>query len=617
MCGIAGLITKNSKSADEVLESMLQAMAFRGPDGEGSCSIAYRDWKILLGHRRLSILDITGGKQPMQIDGHWITFNGEIYNYLDLKRELVQEGVTFRTSSDTEILLQWLIHRGEAGISAVDGMFAFAWWNHKDSSLILARDRIGIKPLYYFHDKELGFSFSSNLFSLRKDSRIPFKISSPQLQTYFYLGYSGKDESILDHVKKIRPGTFLRWSSTGEIETKTFWRYKRETIASRSESEWLELLDSTLAEAVKKSLASDVPVGLFLSGGTDSTLLAHYANKVSESGVRSFHISYQEKSFDESKYAKAVAAHYGIPFEMDILTAKELLENIDSALDSLDEPISDHSMLPTFFLCKLAARRGKVFLGGDGGDELFGGYASYRASDFAKIVNLFPKFTRTHLVQPLVNSLPSSDRYLSFDWKAKRFFNRWNEDPRLRHLGWMGISDPGVASSAMKGPIDVLPLEKYVQNLDEDPSLGMNVDLHTYLPEYVLAKLDRASMRCSLEVRPPLLSNSVIQLSAQLPDSFKVRGGETKYLLKKLAAMHLPGQLVYRPKQGFTVPLTLWTRTALSNRIGGIMRSSPVWDYGLNRENWNHFWQEHQNRKGSYAGLFWSLIVLDHWLRKQ
>lgn len=594
---------------------MLRTMEYRGPDGQGIAEIPIPGWNLSFGHRRLSILDISGGKQPMSHGSHWITFNGEIYNYLDLKSELLKIGVKFTTTSDTEVLLQWLIHKGEDGIQDLDGMFSFAWWNPNRSNLILARDRMGIKPLYYFHSPK-GFTFSSNLESLRKDPRVPFQISPSSLQTFFFVGYAGRKESILEGVQKVLPGHYLRWNTDGKLEEKCYWKFENQFQDNTTESQWLERLDSTLSSSVEKSLASDVPVGLFLSGGTDSTLLAHYARKKNKKDLQAFHISFEEKSFDESAYAKAVAKHFGIPFQMETLSKGELLDHIDSALDSLDEPVSDHSMLPTYFLCKMAAKRGKVFLGGDGGDELFGGYASYKVLPFANTLDALPSLLRTHLLQPLVNALPSSDRYLSFEWKAKRFLNRWNSDSRLRHLGWMGISDPSLAKLAVKNPQNSLPIESFVQSLNQDFSLGMLVDLQTYLPEYVLTKLDKASMKCSLEIRPPMLSNPMVHLASQIPPQWKVRRGETKYLLKKLAAKHLPHSLVYRPKQGFTVPLTLWTRTTLSSRVNAIFRSSPVWDAGLDISHWKRFWNEHQNRRGNYAGLIWALVVFDHWLRK-
>ncbi len=594
---------------------MLRTMEFRGPDGEGMAEVSLPGWNLSLGHRRLSIIDLAGGTQPMSHNGHWITFNGEIYNYLSLRSELQKAGVEFSTTSDTEVLLKWLIHKGEAGIQDLDGMFSFGWWNPKESCFLLARDRMGVKPLYYYHSAQ-GLSFSSNLESLRKDSRVPFQVSPSSLQTFFFVGYSGRKESILSHVQKVVPGNYIKWTTNGKIEEKTYWKYQTQFQESVEEEEWLERLEKTLSLAVENSLASDVPLGLFLSGGTDSTLLAHYAKKQSKSNLTAFHISFEEKSFDESSYAKAVAKHFGIPFEMETLSKEELLQNIDSALDSLDEPISDHSMLPTYFLCKMAAKRGKVFLGGDGGDELFGGYASYKVLPAAKLLDTLPSSIRTHLLQPLVNALPSSDQYLSFEWKAKRFLNRWNLDARVRHLGWMGIADPSMANLAVKNAESSLPIESFVKSLDQDYSLGMLVDIHTYLPEYVLTKLDKASMKCSLEVRPPLLSNAVVELSSQIPSRWKVRGGETKYLLKKLAAKHLPAPLVYRPKQGFSVPLTLWTRTTLSQRVNRIFENSPVWDSGLERSHWTTFWQQHQNRKGNYSNIIWALVVYDHWLRK-
>jgi asparagine synthase (glutamine-hydrolysing) len=617
MCGIAGYIAKQKQSSPKVMERMLQAMEFRGPDGQSACQIDFADWRLELGHRRLSIIDLANGKQPMAHEGHWLTFNGEIYNYLDLRKKLQQAGFSFATTSDTEILLKWLVFRGEDGLSEIDGMFAFAWWNPQNSSLLIARDRMGVKPLYYFHDSAGGLSFSSNLQSLRQDPRISKKIGSAELQTYFYLGYPGKDQGLLRDTKKLPPGFFLRWTPDGRVTLQSYWQQKRKIDDSLKESDWLDLLDATFTQAVKKSLASDVPLGLFLSGGTDSALLSYYTKKVAKTDVQALHVSFQEDSFDESRYAKAVAAHFQIPFELDTLTADEMLKNLDEALDSADEPVADHSLLPTYFLCKLAKKRGKVFLGGDGGDELFGGYASYRALGIAETMDTFlPKWVRTGLIQPAVNLLPSSDRYLSFDWKAKRFFNRWQANPKLRHLGWMGIADGNLAKLAVRSPVDILPVENYVLGLEQDLALGMGVDQFTYLPEYVLTKLDRASMKCSVEVRPPFLSNSVIDLAGRIPDELKLKGGETKYLLKKLARRVLPEELVYRPKQGFSVPLTLWTRTALKNRIDEIFRESPVWDLELDRKHWEGFWSQHQARRGSFAGMFWSLIVLDRWARK-
>lgn len=619
MCGIAGFVSQASSDHEPVLRRMTDRMRRRGPDGSGHwISPSAQGWTAALGHRRLSIIDIEGGAQPLGNESGrvQVTFNGEIFNFLDLRRELESKGACFRTRSDTEVLLKHLEEHGTEGLSRLNGMFAFGIWNQDGRELILARDRVGIKPLYYSRLPDGGIAFASELSALIQHSEISRKISQEALAGYFFSDYVHAPESILEGVYKLEPGHFLRWHDGKLSDPTPFWKLEiseTKTSLNRAVSELQDLLE----RSVERQLIADVPVGIFLSGGIDSSVVAALARKKAGASVRTFSIAFEDKDFDESPYARQVARHLGTDHHEEKLSEANLLESLDSALDCLDEPNADPSILPTYLLSRLTVKSVKVALGGDGGDELFAGYPTYKAHRYAKLYEKIPETVRKNLIAEAVSRLPVNLGYQSFEWKAKRFALRWDQDPFRRHLRWMSATDLPDLARALGNEKDpwVLWGLRVPESVDSLNRL-LALDFQTYLPGSVLSKVDRASMANSLEVRPPFLDNEVIRWAFALSSDLKLNRDVSKYVLKTMARKLLPTEIVDRPKKGFAIPLGRWLRGPLSPRLDRVLRDSPVWNH-MNRGIFGQWAQEHRSGQADRSKPLWSLLVLDHWMRKE
>ncbi|MEM7012896.1 MAG: asparagine synthase (glutamine-hydrolyzing), partial [Verrucomicrobiota bacterium] len=437
MCGIAGFVGARDDGED-VLRRMLQKLRRRGPDGEG---IEIFDNEAFLGHRRLSIIDLEGGRQPMsnEDDSLWLTFNGEIFNFQELTQQLQKKGHQFKTQSDSEVILHLYEEFGPAGFEQLNGMFAFALWDRKNKELILARDRFGIKPLYYAKTPK-GIVFASELTALAAHPDVCRDISTIDLKSYFFSDYIIGPSTILSGVNKLLPGQYL----DGSGEPRYYWEPNSLLTEPKfqSESDWIEETRASLETAVKRQLVADVPVGAFLSGGIDSSVITCMAAK--HGPIQTFSIGFEQKSFDESPWAKDVADQIGSEHHEQIVDQQLLLDSIDDALDSLDEPLGDSSILPTYLVSKFASERVKVVIGGDGGDELFAGYPTYIAHKLSWIYAAAPKWMRTHLIERVIRSLPAKTSYMSLEWKLKRFASDNTVDRCLLvHSGTSFVSADG------------------------------------------------------------------------------------------------------------------------------------------------------------------------------
>jgi asparagine synthase (glutamine-hydrolysing) len=598
----------------------------RGPDGEGSWLAAREGWQVALGHRRLSIIDLEGGRQPLgNEDGTvQITFNGEIYDFSRLRAGLEARGHRFATRSDTEVIVHHWEERGPKGLSELNGMFAFAIWDQKDGSLTLARDRVGIKPLFYAPLADGGLAFASELTALLELAETPRRLDRESLGSYFFVDYVPPVRSLVSGVRKLEPGTWLRWKDGKLEEPARFWRLgdaRAKPLAGGDSAHLARELEERAAEAVRRQLVADVPVGIFLSGGIDSSSVAALAQRQLRQPVRTFSIAFEDPAFDESSYARQVARHLRSDHTEETLSEAILLDTVDAALGSLDEPVADPSIVPTYLLSRLAARHVKVALGGDGGDELWAGYPTYRAHVFARLYGAVPESLREGVIAPLVSRLPVADRYQSFEWKAKRFTGRWASEPSRRHLRWMSNTDlPDLANlvPALAGnppPLGTAPL------FESDVINSMlALDFRTYLPGSVLAKVDRASMAHGLEVRPPLLDNELVDWAFSLPSRVKLHGTTGKYLLKKAVRGLLPAEVVDRPKKGFAIPLASWLRGPLAPLVEAALRDSPLWASGeppLGRECLDAWWTEHRERRRDRSRGLWALVVLDRWMKRE
>ncbi|HLK92762.1 MAG TPA: asparagine synthase (glutamine-hydrolyzing) [Polyangia bacterium] len=620
MCGIAGFVARQADPA--ALPRMLRQIAHRGPDGEGSWRGTAGPFTVALGHRRLAIIDVEGGVQPMANEGGSvvISYNGEVYNFQALRPALERDGHSFRTRSDTEVILHHIEQHGEAGVAALDGMFAFAVWDAGRERLLLARDRAGIKPLYYAELPGGGLVFASELTALLAHGGVDAALGGEGLASYFFSDYVHAPHTITRAVKKLPPGHTLCWER-GQLQApRPFWQVPATGPApAESEASLGARLWTAIERSVEAQLVSDVPVGIFLSGGIDSSLVA--AAAVHRAGARgkAFSIGFEDGTFDESSYARMVAEKLGVEHVTETLREENLLEVVDLALDKLDEPLADPSFIPTFLLSRLAARHVKVVVGGDGGDELWGGYPTYRAHKLAAVYGALPGWFRRGVVERAVARLPIDDRYQSLEWKLRRFTGRWDDARVTRHLRWMSTVDLPELGAAIPGARGLRPatLDARLPETDDWLNQILALDFTTYMSGSVLTKVDRASMAHGLEVRPPLLDDALVDLAFRLPSRFKVRGRIGKVLLKRAARGQIPDAVIDRPKKGFAIPLAAWLHGPLAPRLDAVLAESPLWDSGLlDRATFATWRDEHRGRQRDRSKPLWALYVLDRWLRR-
>jgi asparagine synthase (glutamine-hydrolysing) len=627
MCGIAGFIAREADPA--ALPRMLRQIAHRGPDGEGIWESAAGGagggaWRVALGHRRLAIIDVEGGVQPMgNEDGTVvITYNGEVYNFQALRAALEPRGHRFRTRSDTETIVHHYEQHGTGGVAALDGMFAFAIWDGGAERLMLARDRAGIKPLYYAELPSGGLVFASELTALLAHGGVDRALGAEGLASYFFSDYVQPPHTIVGAVKKLPPGHTLVWER-GRLEApRPFWQVPASGPApAESDDTLARQLWEGIERSVEAQLISDVPVGIFLSGGIDSSLVA--AAAVRRAGnrdrMKAFSIGFEDGTFDESNYARMVAEQLGVEHVTETLGEKNLLDVVDLALDKLDEPLADPSFIPTFLLAQLAAKHVKVVIGGDGGDELWGGYPTYRAHKLAAVYGVLPGWFRRGVVERAVAALPVDDRYQSLEWKLRRFTGRWDDARVARHLRWMSTIDLPELATAVPAARGLLPatLGTRLPQTDDWLNQILALDFSTYMSGSVLTKVDRASMAHGLEVRPPLLDDALVDFAFSLPSRFKLRGRRGKYLLKQAARGQIPDAIIDRPKKGFAIPLAAWLRGPLAGRLDAVIAESPLWDLGLVDQGVFAGWQaQHRARKADRSKPLWALYVLDRWLRR-
>ncbi len=557
MCGICGIASPVGAPDLERLAAMSAALVHRGPDSAGE----HADGPVAIAARRLSIIDLAGGDQPIaNEDGSCVVVqNGEIYNYPELRRELEREGHVFATHSDTEVLVHLYEQHGPEFARRLRGMFAVAIWDARVRRLVLARDRYGIKPLYYRHSAG-ELAFASELRALPRG-----EIDLDALEAFLAFNSIPAPYSIFRDVRKLPAGHLLVWEEDGHVQ---LTRYARpgpvpvEELRTDDEAELLEELRARLRDSVRAHLLADVPVGVLLSGGVDSAALAALAAQETAEPVHTFTVGFAERSFDERGDARRVAERYGTDHH-ELLLRPDPTLLLPALADAFDEPFADSSALPTYLVSQLAAEHVKVALSGEGGDELFGGYYTYTADLLADRVAPLAR-----LVRPLVERLPTSTSKASFDYRAKRFVRSAHLPPLERHHGWKEIFAPDVRAevtgrSAAFDPVDVYRA-RYRETAGADGLARLqDVDFGVYLVDDLLVKTDRASMAHSLEARVPFLDPAVTSLAFSLPPEHKVRGFSKKVLLRKAVAPLLPHEVVHGRKRGFSIPAALWLRGEL------------------------------------------------------
>jgi asparagine synthase (glutamine-hydrolysing) len=553
MCGICGVVSANGSVDPERVARMSATLVHRGPDSAGELA----DGPAALAARRLSIIDLETGDQPIaNEDGTLhVVQNGEIYNYRELRRELERAGHSFRTHGDTEVLLHLYEQHGTGFAERLRGMFAVAIWDAPHRRLVLARDRFGIKPLYY-RDVDGELAFASELRALPRG-----EIDLDALEAFLAFNSIPAPLTIFREVRKLPAGHVLVWEE-GTVRLERFARPAPLPERDDEEAELVEELRSRLRDSVRAHLVSDVPVGVLLSGGVDSALLAALAAEETAEPLRTFSIGFEERSFDELADARSVAERYGTRH-------RELVLRPDAALllpalaEAFDEPFADSSALPTYLVSELAASDVKVALSGEGGDELFGGYYTYAADLLAERVGGLARIAR-----PVVERLPTSTAKASFDYRAKRFVRAAHLPPLERHHGWKEIFSPGLRAEltgrrSVFDPVDLLRV-RYEETRGADELARLqDVDLGVYLVDDLLVKTDRASMAHSLEARVPYLDTVVTNLALALPTRHKVRRFAKKVLLRKAAEPLLPREIVHGKKRGFSIPAAAWLRGEL------------------------------------------------------
>jgi asparagine synthase (glutamine-hydrolysing) len=630
MCGIVGFLT--SKTADipeaKTLRTMRDILHHRGPDDSGEYirPIDERGPFIFFGHRRLSIIDLSGGHQPISNEDKtvWVIFNGEIYNFIELKMDLEKRGHRFETNSDTEVIVHAYEEFGEECFQLFNGMFAIALWDESRKKLLLARDRLGKKPLYYGFING-GLLFASELKALMAYPNFPRKVDSLSFMKYLFLEYVPAPHTIFKDAMKLPPASYLVWTKNG-VEIKNYWSpfHLEDREKYHSEEEILERTVFLLKQSVKRRLISDVPLGVFLSGGIDSSTITAFAEQEGPGKVKTFSIGFEDPSFDESKYAFLVSQHLGTDHYEKRMTATDLLNIVPHLPDILDEPMADASILPTYLLSKFTREHVKVALGGDGGDELFAGYPTYLAHRWARPYERF--LGPIHpFIRFLGNLLPVSDNNISFDFKVKKFLSGIGYPEGIRNALWLGsFSFPelkNIVSADVASLFDPARLAEEISSyerefpLDDQMGLPQYLDLKLYLQEDILVKVDRASMACSLEIRAPFLDHEFVEFVVGLPTKLKLRGLTSKYILKKAMTKILPQEVIARKKKGFGVPIAKWAKGSLKalfedllspDRIKGGGFLSPEYVTTLLKD---HLANRQDNRKQLWTLLVWQLWV--------
>ena len=570
MCGIAGFAGAGDRNC---LATMTAVLAHRGPDGQGL--YVDPDRPVFLGHRRLAILDIAGGAQPMwnEDDSVAVIFNGEIYNHVELRRELVARGHKFASDhSDTEVLVHGYEEWGSGLVSRLNGMFAFAVYDAPRRRLFFARDRLGKKPLYYSAGPGL-FAFASELGALLRHPGIGRSVDKRSLQKLFAYGFIPAPRSLYEGIHRLPAGHHMthHLDGSGRVEVERYWQFTidpAQHLPKNPEAEWGEELRHLLSRAVQRRLMSDVPLGIFLSGGIDSSAVLAFATAHLPAGqIRTFSIGFHEPSFDESSYARAVARHFGSDHNEEMLGIDRARELVPAVLARLDEPFADPSIVPTCLLCGFARKSITVALGGDGGDELFAGYDPFKALAIARLYNrVVPSWMRGG-IRRLADWLPVSEGNMSLDFRIKRGLRGASFPPALWNPVWLGPLDPAEIEGLFDEPVRAEDLYEEALRAWESSAADNDVDrtlefyTRFYLQDDILAKADRASMMSSLEVRSPFLDDDLVDFARRIPHQFKYRHGQTKYLLKAALRGVVPDAVLERRKKGFGIPLTGWLRT--------------------------------------------------------
>jgi asparagine synthase (glutamine-hydrolysing) len=619
MCGIAGIAARDGAPVDEgLLRAMTGVIAHRGPDGEGF----FRRGGVGLGHRRLAIIDLATGDQPMESDDGSVclVFNGEIYNFLELRRELEGRGHRFRTASDTEVILQAYEAYGVECLGHLRGMFAFALWDGRRRRLLLARDRVGIKPLHYAWDGR-RLHFASEIKAILEDPRVPRELDWDAFRDYLVFHYIPSPRTIFRSIRKLPPASYLLLDlDRGEPEIHRYWDLRFAPEEDRSAAEWVEGLRWHLRDAVRSHMVSDVPIGAFLSGGVDSASVVALMAQASPTPIRTFSIGFDETDFDELAYARQVAQRYGTD-HCEFVVKPDALEVLPRLAWQLDEPFADSSVLPTYYVAKITREHVTVALSGDGGDEGFAGYRRYaRAERLHDRLDRLPGALARPLLRLAAALLPPGIRgqgYLDLlgSGPLDRYF-RMMTNQRTETLRQLLTAE---ARSRVATEVDASWFHHLAAegNAPDYVSTLQYLDVRSYLPEDILTKVDRTSMLVSLEARVPLLDHVLMEYVATIPSSLKLDRGQGKAIFKRAMAADLPDEILNRPKMGFGVPLAAWFRRELADYTRETLLSRQARHRGLFAPAAvEALLTAHGHGRRDRSAQIWALLSFEQWARQ-
>ncbi|MGH8170967.1 MAG: asparagine synthase (glutamine-hydrolyzing) [Steroidobacteraceae bacterium] len=617
MCGIAGVVTRGSTPPRELIGAMCNAMRHRGPDGEG----LHLEPGVGLGMRRLAVLDLVSGDQPVANEAGTIhaVFNGEIYNYRELRAELAAKGHRFRGTGDSEVIPRLYEEHGIAFLSRLNGMFAIALWDGELKRLVLARDRMGIKPLYYSaHGGSVWFASEVKcILAAGGSARAIDPLGVDQLLTF---EYTASPTTLFEDVRKLPPGGWLTVSG-GKLHQGRFWSLPASQPAPVTDVEELTgRVRETLLTAVRRQLASDVPLGAFLSGGIDSSILVAAMREVSPSPPLTFSIGFGDPTYSELRYARAVAEHCGTRHHEEVLTP-DYLSVLPEVISQLDQPIADFSVFPTLLVARMARRRVTVALGGDGGDELFGGYDTYRADRLSgRLLDWQPAPLRS-AAEWLARGLPLGKGKRGLANQLRRFLEGARLPSDWQHLRWMiFLHDEqrmrlytSEFRAQVAGATDGL-VRAVLEDGSDRLEAQMRCDLRLYLPEDILAKVDAMSMATSLEARVPYLDNDLVDLALSIPSHLKVRGGARKWILKRAFAGSLPPAVLARGKEGFSMPMKQWLTHEWNALMHELLSPGSLAADGLFDSRYvGRLMREHETGTRNHSHLLWALMVFQLW----
>jgi asparagine synthase (glutamine-hydrolysing) len=619
MCGIAGFIGREQGLAcSEDIRRMTQTIVHRGPDEEG----IYAQANVGLGMRRLSIIDLTSGSQPIHNEDRsvWVVFNGEIYNFLELRKELESRGHQFYTNADTEVIVHLYEEMGPDCVRKLRGMFAIALYDEKKKTLMLARDRLGKKPLYYAIDEGCLY-FASEIKAILAVAPQLAEVDPEGILQFFYFGYIPDPRSAFRHIQKLPPGHVAEYGN-GEITEREYWDVPAYgTNDPGSDEACLEEMESRLAEAVRIRMISDVPLGALLSGGVDSSIVVALMARVSSAPVKTFSIGFRKADFNEAAYARLVAERFGTDHH-ELIVDPNITETLDHLSRMMEEPFADSSMIPTYCVSRLARQHVTVALSGDGGDELFAGYNRYIVNWNRRHYDMLPEWAGKIYRNHLYPRLPSTVKGRKFAWNVTlssrdRYLDGISFLPALHRERELFSDDFLISAATWTDPF--LRFQRYYDEAPASDQLSrlMYLDTKTYLTADILTKVDRMSMATSLEMRCPLLDHEFVEWVASLPIKYKFRHGVRKYMFKELAKrLGIPSALLDRRKQGFALPLAHWMRDELRNGLLSILLEPRTLQRGYFKpEAISSILNEHFRGRRDHSGVLWLLLVFELWHR--